>query len=182
MRRWPLAVGVFGTGIAVGIATLRVARDHPGYGFAGSSDAAGAALLVPGWALIGCGLASWVRRPASRFGLLLTAAGFAWFVPEWNSNPEVGSALGFTVGLALWAACAPLAAHAALAYPGGRLPSRVEAAAVAAAYAGGVLVLGVLPALLYDPRAEACWQCPDNLLALRAEGGAADDLTRAGLY
>ena len=45
---------------------------------------------VPRWALIGCGLACWVRRPASRFGLLLTATGFAWFVPEWN-NPEVRS-------------------------------------------------------------------------------------------
>ena len=75
MRRWPLAVGVFGVGIAVGIATLRIARDHPGYGFAGSSDAAGAALLAAGWALIGCGLASWLRRPASRFGVLLTTAG-----------------------------------------------------------------------------------------------------------
>ena len=35
---------------------------------------------------------------------------------------------------------------------------------------------------LYDPRAEACWQCPDNLLLLRADGGAAEGLTRAGLY
>ena len=180
MRRWPLAVGVFGVGIAVGIATLRVARDHPGYGFAGSSDAAGVALLAAGWVLIGCGLASWVRRPSSRFGLLLTAAGFAWFVPEWNSNPEVGSALAFTIGLALWAACPPLVAHAALAYPGGRLTFRLESAAVIVAYAGGLLVLGVLPAFLFD--LQACGQCPDNLLLLRADGGAAEGFMRAGLY
>ena len=180
MRRWPLAVGVFGMGIAVGIATLRVARDHPGYGFAGSSDAAGVALLAAGWALISCGLASWARRPSSRFGLLLTTAGFAWFVPEWNSNPEVGSALAFTIGLALWAACPPLVAHAALAYPGGRLPFRLESAAVIVAYAGGLLVLGVLPAFLFD--LQACGQCPDNLLLLRADGGAAEGFTRAGLY
>ena len=180
MRRWPLAVGLFGAGIAVGIATLRVARDHPGYGFAGSSDAAGVALLAAGWALIGCGLASWARRPASRFGPLLTAAGFAWFVPEW-SNPEAASALAFTIGLTLSAACAPLVAHAALGYPGGRLASRLETAAVALAYGGGLLVLGVLPTLLFDPHG-TCSQCPDNLLLLRADGGAADDVTRAGLY
>ena len=168
-------------GIAAGISTLRVARDHPGYGFAGSSDAAGAALLAAGWALIGCGLASWARRPASRFGLLLTAAGFAWFVPEWN-NPEVGSALAFTIGLAFSAACAPLVAHAALAYPGGRLASRAEVAALAAAYAGGVLLLGVFPAFYFDPKGEGCGQCPSNLLLLRSSGGAAEDLTRAGLY
>jgi len=181
MRRWPLAVGVFGGGIAVGIATLRVARDHPGYGFAGSSDAADAALLAAGWALIGCGLASWVRRPASRFGLLLTAAGFAWFVPEWN-NPELGSALAFTVGLALWAVCPVLIAHAALAYPGGRLPSRIEAAAVTTAYAGGLLVLGVLPTVVFDPQAEGCGQCPDNLLLVSGDARNAENITRAGLY
>src|SRR5262245_14765795 len=150
MRRWPLAVGLFGVGIAVRIARLRVARDHPGYGFAGSSDAAGVALLAAGWGLIGCGLASWARRPASRFGPLLTAAGFAWFVPEWN-NPEVASALAFTIGLTLSAACAPLVAHTALGYPGGRLASRLETAAVAFAYGGGLLVLGVFPTLLFDP-------------------------------
>ncbi len=181
MRRWTIAVGVFGVGIAAGISTLRVARDHPGFGFAGSSVAAGVALLVPGWALIGSGLASWLRRPASRFGLLLTAAGFAWFVPEWN-NPEVGSALAFTIGLALSAACPPFVAHAALAYPGGRLASRAEVAALGAAYAGGVLVLGVFPAFFFDPQAEGCGQCPSNLLLLRSSGRAAEDLTSAGLY
>jgi signal transduction histidine kinase len=181
MRRWPVAVGVFGVGIAAGISALGVARHHPGYGFAGSSDAAGAALLAAGLALIGSGLASWLRRPGSRFGILLTAAGFTWFLPEWN-NPEVGSALAFTVGLALSAACAPLIAHAALTFTGGGLASRVEAAAVAAAYAGGVLVLGVLPAFFFDPQAEGCGQCPDNLLLLRGDAGAAEDLAHAGLY
>ncbi len=50
------------------------------------------------------------------------------------------------------------------------------------AYAGGLLGLGVLPALLFDPQGEGCGQCPDNLLLLRPDGGAAEDLTRAGLY
>ena len=182
MRRWTIAVGVFGLGIAAGILTLRAAREHPGHWFGATSDLAGVALLAPAWTLIACGLATWARRPAGRSGLLLAAAGFAWFVPEWN-NPELGSALAFTIGLALYAACPPLVAHAVLAYPGSRLASRLDAAAVTLAYAGGVAVLGVLPALVFDPQAEGCAPCPDNLLLISAHGQAAeDDLGRAGVY
>jgi signal transduction histidine kinase len=181
MRRWTLAVGVFGLGIAAGILTLNLARDHSDYWFAGSSRLAGAAFLATGWTLIASGLALRLRRPASRTGLLLAAAGFAWLVPEWN-NPEVGSSLAFTVGLALYAACPPLVAHAVLAYPGDRLASRVEAGALAAAYVGALLVLGLLPALIFDPQAEGCGRCPDNLLLVSAHGGAAEGLNRGGVY
>jgi signal transduction histidine kinase len=181
MRRWTIAVGISGLGIAAGILTLIAARDHPGYWFAGSSDLAGAALLAAGWALIGCGLATWLRRPGSRSGLLLAAAGFAWFLPEWN-NPGLSSSVAFTIGLVLYVACAPFVAHAVLAYPGGRLASRVEAGAVAVAYAGGVLVLGVLPALVFDPEAEGCAPCPDNLLLLTGDARLAENVNRVGLY
>src|SRR5260370_1074867 len=34
--------------------------------------------LLAGWGMIGCGLAGWSRRPESRSGVLLAAAGFAW--------------------------------------------------------------------------------------------------------
>jgi signal transduction histidine kinase len=182
MRRWTIAVGVFGLGIAAGILTLRAARDHPGYWFAGSSDAAGIAFVGAGWSLIACGLAAWLRRPSSRCGLLLTAAGFAWFVPEWNNNPKLGSAVAFTLGLSLVAACPALVAHAVLAYPGGRLPSRTVAGVIAAAYAGAIVLLGVLPTLLFDPKVGGCSDCPDNLLLVTGREKAADDLTRAGVY
>jgi signal transduction histidine kinase len=181
MRRWTIAVGIFGLGIAAGILTLGAAREHPGHWFGAGSDLAGVALLAPAWTLIACGLATWARRPARRSGLLLAAAGFVWFLPEWN-NPELGSALAFTIGLALYAACPPLVAHAVLAYPGSRLASRVDAAALMVAYAGGVVVLGVLPALVFDPQAEGCASCPDNLLLITAHGQAYEDLGRAGVY
>ena len=181
MRRWTIAVGVFGLGIAAGIVTLVAAREHPGHWFAGSSDAAGAALLAAGWALIACGLAAWLRRPASRAGVLLAAAGFAWFLPEWN-NPELDSSLAFTIGLALYAACPPLVAHAVVAYPGGRLASRAEIGALVVGYAGALLLLGLFPALVFDPQSEACFQCPDNLLLVSADGPTREDLERAGVY
>ena len=110
---WPV-------GLAVGVGSLAIARTTPGYGFAGASPWAAAAALAAGWALIAVGLIAWARRPTSRFGLLLAAGGFAWFLLEWN-NPGIGSALGFTIGLVLSAVCPPLIAHAALAYPSGRL-------------------------------------------------------------
>jgi hypothetical protein len=145
----------------VGVFSLDVARDAPGYWFAGSSTVAGVALLAAGWALIGNCLGSWLRQPGNRFGPVLTAAGFAWFLPEWN-NPAVDSSLAFTVGLCLHAAGPPLVGHAVLAYPSRRLRSRLETGALTAAYVGGVVVLGILPALVFDPQAQGCAKCPST--------------------
>jgi signal transduction histidine kinase len=181
MGRRATALGVAPVALAVGAFSLVVARDDPTFWFAGTSTFAGVAFLAAGWALIGCGLAFWLRRPASRFGPLLAAAGFAWFLLEWN-NPGIGSALAFTVGLCLYAACPPLVGHAVLAYPGGRLGSRTERGAVALAYVGGVLVLGILPALVFDPRVQGCTECPSNLLAFSDRSELWTDLNRVGLY
>jgi len=173
-------LGIAALGLALGAFSLRVARDHPGYWFAGDSAVGAVALLGAGWAILACGLAVCLRgvRPA---GLLLVATGLAWFLPEWN-NPGVRSALAFTMGLCLYAACPPLAAHALFAYPRGKLASPTERAGVAISYAGGVLVLGVLPALFFDPRAEGCGACPPNLVLVADRAELADDLTHVGVY
>src|SRR6188474_2627050 len=140
MGRRAVVLGIAALGLALGAFSLRVARDHPGYWFAGDSAVGAVALLGAGWAILACGLAVCLRgvRPA---GLLLVATGLAWFLPEWN-NPGVRSALAFTMGLCLYAACPPLAAHALFAYPRGKLASPTERAGVAISYVGGVLVLG----------------------------------------
>ena len=173
-------LGIAALGLALGAFSLRVARDHPGYWFAGDSAVGAVALLGAGWAILACGLAVCLRgvRPA---GLLLVATGLAWFLPEWN-NPSVRSALAFTMGLCLYAACPPLAAHALFAYPRGKLASPTERAGVAISYVGGVLVLGVLPALFFDPRAEGCGACPPNLVLVADRAELADDLTHVGVY
>jgi len=173
-------LGIAALGLALGAFSLRVARDHSGYWFAGDSAVGAVALLGAGWAILACGLAVCLRgvRPA---GLLLVATGLAWFLPEWN-NPGVRSALAFTMGLCLYAACPPLAAHALFAYPRGKLASPTERAGVAISYVGGVLVLGVLPALFFDPRAEGCGACPPNLVLVADRAELADDLTHVGVY
>jgi signal transduction histidine kinase len=181
MGRKAIAVAISALGAAAGGFSLGVARDDPSRWFAGTSTVAGLAFLAAGWALIGFGLAFWLRRPGNRFGPLLATAGFAWFLLEWN-NPGVGSALAFTVGLCLYAACPPLVGHAVLAYPRGRLSSLLERIAVAIAYAGGLLVLGLLPALFFDPQAQGCNQCPRNLLVVADSARLWTDLNRVGLY
>ena len=180
MRPRAAALALVASGLALGIASVAAGRAHPGWWFAGESDAASALELVAGLGLIVAGAAAWLRRSASRFGLLLALAGLVWFAPEWN-NPEIGGSLTFTAGLVLLAACPPLVAHAALAYPGRRLRSRAERAVIGLAYLASLGLLGVLPALLFDPGAEGCAQCPQNLLLLTADGDLAEGLQRLGL-
>ena len=124
--------------------------------------------LAAGWAMIGAGLYVWWRRRANRSGLLLAAAGVAWFFPEWN-NPGIEVGVAFTFGLVASAMAPPLLAHAVLAYPFGRLSSAVERLAVTLAYVDMFLVLGFVPALFFDPRRQACSLCPPNLLLVSSK-------------
>jgi signal transduction histidine kinase len=172
---------VLPAGIGFGALSLAIARHEPAYSFAGSSVVRAIAELAAGYALLAAGVASWARRPDSRFGALLAASAFGWFLGEWN-NPGIGSALGFTIGLAFYAVAPPLVAHAAFAYPDGRLGSRPYRAGVLCAYAVSMLMLGVLPALLFDPHAQGCGECPHNLLLVHDAPGLFDALNRVGVY
>src|SRR5262249_61648560 len=121
------------------------------------------------------------RRGRARGGGWLRAgAGFGWFFAGWN-NPGVRSPAAFTFGLIVYGLAAPLVAHAALAYPKGRLDSRLDARVLLLAYAGAGLVLGLLPGLFFDPGRQGCGLCPANLALLRSEPYLLSNLQRAGL-
>jgi signal transduction histidine kinase len=88
--------------------------------------------LLVGWSFIGGGLIAWSRRadrPERRMGMLMVAVGFAWFAAgltlvERTFVSSVGSALsGFWTGLLIWLL---------LAYPDGRLRSKLDRLLVAA--------------------------------------------------
>jgi signal transduction histidine kinase len=177
--RAPLLALLVG-GLAVGAFSFALVRSEPGYALVDDSIGRAVAELVAGYALIAVGARSWIRRPESRFGALLVAAGIGWFLAEWN-NPEIGSSLGFSVGLAFSAVAPALVAHAALTYPDGRLSSRIDRLAVTVAYLGAVVVLGLLPAIFFDPGAAGCAQCPENLLLVNDSAGRFEDLNRAGV-
>jgi len=179
MQRQAIAVAVAGAAIAAGVFTVHVVRSAPEFSYSGATTVRIAALLLTGWALVAAGLAFAGRRP--RVARLLVASGLAWFLLEWKS-PTVGSPLAFTLGLCLYAACPAVVGHAVLAYPSGRLASRLERVAVGAAYVGAALVLGLLPALAFDPRTEGCSQCATNLVAVADRANAVDQLRRVGVH
>lgn len=178
VRVGALTLGAIGAGF--GLLTLAQARSAPGWSFGGTSWAGAVAELAAGWALIAAGVAESWRRPASWAGLLLVSAGTGWFFAEWN-NPGLGSSVAFTFGLIVSALGAPLIAHAALAYPTGRLHSRMDLSVVVVAYAGAGLVMGLLPALFFGPARQGCNLCPANLVLVHPEPGLVDGLQRAGL-
>ena len=82
-----------------------------------------------------CGLVAWSRRPESHFGLLLVAAGFANFLStlSWTTND-----LSYTIGQTFDFLPPILFLHVFLAFPTGRLETRVERAIVVAGYSVGI--------------------------------------------
>jgi signal transduction histidine kinase len=176
-----LQFAVLTAGLGFGVFSLAVARRGAGYSFGGDTVIAGAAELIVGYALLAVGLAAWLRSRQARLGVILVAASFAWFVPEWN-NPGAGSAVVFTAGLALYAAVPPLVAHAMLAYPDGRVRWRLDRLGLVLGYAVTVVVLGLLAATAFDPASEGCARCPRNLLLVGGSSGTYGSLNRAGVY
>ena len=66
-----------------------------------------------------------------------------------------------------------------LAYPSGRLIA-IERVIVGAAFVAFVAVLGVAPALFFDPADEFCSQCPENLALITGRATTADAFADAG--
>ena len=124
-----LALAVAGCAAAAGTTALAFASDHleePGLR---------AGLLV--WValpFILAGLIAWWRRPQSRFGPLMVAAGFSILLSslQWSN-----SALPYTVGLIFDLIPVVLFLHVYLAFPTGRLERLGERALVAAALLRG---------------------------------------------
>jgi signal transduction histidine kinase len=91
-----------------------------------------AALVVwVGVPYIAAGLIAWWRRPDSRFGPLMIAAGFGFFV---SSLQWANSAVPYTIGFAFDLLVAVLFLHVFLAYPSGMLEGTPERVLVGLGY------------------------------------------------
>ncbi len=92
-----------------------------------------AALITLSYVL--CGLVAWRRRPASRFGPLMIAAGFVNFVSTlvWST-----SAVPHTIGQSIDLLPPVVFLHVFLAFPDGRLKSASARVLLAAAYATAI--------------------------------------------
>jgi signal transduction histidine kinase len=96
--------------------------------------------LLSNWLTVSyvlCGLLAWARRPDSRFGPLMVAAGFANFIStlSWTTNDVT-----FTLGQALDLLPPILLMHVFLAFPTGHLRGTLERVLVVGAYVAAVLL------------------------------------------
>ena len=168
-RRWfarIVLVTVPAAGVVVGLTTARLARRADTASLAGRDPLADILLLAVGWALIIAGLVL-IRRAADRTaGMLLTAAGFAWFIADWD-NQFADSPILFTAGLIGAAVCPVLVGHAVLRYHSGPL-DRLGRLGLLLGYTGTVLIGGLLPAMFFDPIAQGCSSCATNVLAVQS--------------
>jgi signal transduction histidine kinase len=116
------------------------------------------------------GLTAWSRRPDSRFGPLMVAAGFAIFL---STLAWANHALPFTIGQAFDLLPAVLILHVFLAFPDGRLRRGFERVLLAAGYvvAFGLELVGMALGGFG----------PDNLLELTAEPALAGVLLQVQL-
>src|SRR5215218_11050549 len=150
------AVGVVFAGLAVAL-TLRSEHDD---------QKVVAAILGPliGLSFIGTGVFAWWRRPLNRFGLLMCAVGFAWFL---RGLIESNDSTFFTIGAYLSPLYMVLAIHMVLAFPSGRLETAAARAIALVAYADALLV--TLPFFLLGGEIDAGERAPDNAFAIVRE-------------
>jgi signal transduction histidine kinase len=119
------------------------------------------------------GLVAWWRRPESRFGRLMVAAGFGIFISglQWSS-----AALPYTLGLTVDLLPVVLFLHIFLAFPDGRLDGRPEQVLVGVGY---LLAVGLqLGKMLLS------YGGPDNLAGVTTDIGTAftlEDVQLLGL-
>jgi signal transduction histidine kinase len=125
--------------------------------------------LVVGASLLGCGLGSWRTRPDNLIGPVMVLTGFAWFA---GLLTEANDPALYTAGEAVEYAFVAGFVYLVLAFPSGRLRSRLDRTLVAAALA---IAIGLqLAAMLFGNRTGLrCTHCPDNLFQV------VDDNTRA---
>jgi signal transduction histidine kinase len=121
---WSIAlVGCVAGGVVI---ALGLTSDHV--------DTPAVQILLVNWIGLGyvfAGAVAWWRRPESRFGPLMVAAGFTFFltVLSWSN-----AGLPYTIGIAFDLLPAAIYLHVFLAFPTGRLERTVERVPVIAAY------------------------------------------------
>jgi signal transduction histidine kinase len=130
------------------------------------------------------GLYWWIRRPASRFGPLLVLFGTGVWIVSWEgANPP----LAFDLGVFVEAPFFVLSIYLFLAFPMGRIESRVERWLMGA-LGIGALVTFVPWALLSPvisgggPLTSCAPNCPENALQVASAPDAAVKFGKAEIY
>jgi PAS domain S-box-containing protein len=132
--------------------------------------------LLLGWSFSLSGLVAWSRRPSNRFGALMVATGFAFFL---TSLTAANDSTLYTIGRVVEKLPFALVIHLLLAYPRGRLEWWVSRAIVATAYASTVGLQ--VASLCFDrPTVAECPGCPANALLVTRNDTLAEALDGTG--
>jgi signal transduction histidine kinase len=152
-----------------------------------SSPQNAVASIVVAWTFVAAGLIAWVRRPESRVGVLMTFVGYALLERKLQySHDSSVFTPAFAFGeVGLGAALA----HVVLAYPTGRLSTRVERWFIGAAYTAAV-AFPVAMLLVWDYPASCVYDCGDafrqhssiSIAPNQTVFNALDDVFRIGVY
>lgn len=142
----PLFTGLAVGGVLLCAASAAIALANGGSGGGAGWAAVGVITIA---APVGVGLYAWHRDPAGRFGLLLVAAGYGWFLTTLGHSDQ---ALLYSVGRVSAWVFEPVLIYVLLAYPSGRLTRSRDRIMVLAA----VLVV----ATMYLPTALLVAQYP----------------------
>jgi signal transduction histidine kinase len=125
--------------------------------------------LVIGWSFVGVGLFAWYRRPDNRVGALMVLTGFAFYL---NVMGGVDPDVLFTLGNLLQNVFVATAIHLVLAFPTGRLETRIDRLIVGFGYL--TTTLGFIPfAAFVEPATLGCTNCPDNVFLIHSDPGFA---------
>jgi signal transduction histidine kinase len=124
---------------------------------------------VIGGGFVGIGLYAWSRRPDNAVGVLMVATGFAFLISVLGrTEPPVL----FTTGHLLSNLFVGTAIHLLLAFPSGRVESRLDRWLLGAVYVA--VTLGFVPYLLFaDPEFMGCAGCPENLILIESDPSVA---------
>ena len=176
MNRFTLALGIALYVVEASVATAILATSD-------GDNAAWPVIVLAvsaGAAFVGSGLIALVRRPENRTGVYLAATGYAWFFGALSdSDNEWVFIVGFVLGGVLWIPFSALV----LAYPTGRLETRLERA-IPVLVGALLFVPALLAALLDASPAPNCDGCPESPIAIvDSNVGDASDVftTSAGL-
>jgi signal transduction histidine kinase len=130
-----------------------------------------AAILGPliGLGFIGTGAFAWFRRPLNRFGLLMTAVGFAWFI---GGLTESNNSVVYTIGNYVGPLYLVLVVQMVLSFPTGRLEAGPVRAIVVVAYVTAFVL--TLPTFLLDGDLNGPKGAPANAFVVVHARGVAD--------
>jgi signal transduction histidine kinase len=170
LRRALIAIGAAGVLLAVVVVILVAQSEHEPHK---TTTIILGGLLGAGF--IATGLFAWWRRPENRFGALMTAVGFAWYLTAFT---ESNNAAVFSIALAFNGVIWAIVVQALLAYPTGRVEGRGPKWILGLTWAAVIVI--PLSQVLFTEDYGLTGSQPDDILLITQNQSLADAFNAVG--